>query len=148
MRGCSLVLLTQLAFSQVFPAYAGVFPSGAGDSGGKHRLPRVCGGVPAVIPALRRQTKSSPRMRGCSYVELFGRPLLLVFPAYAGVFLFMGVDLMAGRSLPRVCGGVPTDRGFGLRKSQSSPRMRGCSRQGSRLPEVRQVFPAYAGVFP
>ena len=51
------------------------------------RFPRVCGDVPCWSPCLLVRTKFSPRMRGCSVFVSRVFKNLLVFPAYAGMFL-------------------------------------------------------------
>ena len=94
----------------------------------------------------------------------------MVFPAYAGVFLYSfldvfwrvsvprirgGVPLMlaaggqkAKGSVPRIRGGVPVAYEVALDVSRCSPHTRGCSCIIPAADRRRRVFPAYAGVFP
>ena len=72
----------------------------------------------------------------------------MVFPAHAGVFPRDSEVPKANTRLPRACGGVSPLEERRLKKTQSSPRMRGCFRVLD-LPRCRTaVFPAHAGVFP
>ena len=87
MRGCSGKGPATAGPSEVFPAYAGVFPSPPPSSRRSNRIPRVCGGVPPPMPRPRALAPYSPRMRGCSYKFVLVLAGVHVFPAYAGVFL-------------------------------------------------------------
>ena len=72
---------------------------------------------------------------------------LLVFPAYAGMFLqdhLIGLQL---QSFPRIRGDVPEVWIMNNPRSKFSPHTRGCSGLGILLPTVAMVFPAYAGMF-
>ena len=134
---------------QVFPAYAGVFPSRSIWLSTWRRLPRVCGGVSKMPSSGPTNKLSSPRMRGCFLRVRAGQVGVRVFPAYAGVFLressfsriATGLPRLSGGvsdvladhlpqllRLPRLCGGVSESTASQDWSPQSSPRMRGCFR--------------------
>ena len=74
--------------------------------------------------------------------------VVVVFPAYAGMFLGGLLPCVIYGGFPRIRGDVPSERCFGGRVMGFSPHTRGCSCRGSVLPRQDQVFPAYAGMFP
>ena len=67
MRGCFYCFRRDVGFTQVLPAYAGMFLRQANDQ--------------------RAVTKFSPRMRGCFWSTTFYSKRHAVLPAYAGMFL-------------------------------------------------------------
>ena len=85
-RGCFWRLSPPLSPCTVFPAYAGVFLTADHDQKVTGRLPRIRGGVSAEVFQQDVLTRSSPHTRGCFLTVLRSVLLLLVFPAYAGVF--------------------------------------------------------------
>ena len=87
MRGCSHSPTCLSCHSTVFPAYAGMFRSSPMSNGPSLSFPRVCGDVPAVGHQGGDPRLFSPRMRGCSVSPPAPRQVVLVFPAYAGMFL-------------------------------------------------------------
>ena len=107
----------------LLPAYAGVFPSYCASRCPPATFPRVCGGVTRWKNAIVRAEFFSPRMRGCFLEIRKNLRLLLLFPAYAGVF--RALESRSYVSFPRVCGGVSSYdiSGYG---ACFSPRMRGC----------------------
>ena len=50
-------------------------------------FPRVCGDVPQSVGGGVFAQVFSPRMRGCSAVNVLFHVVMHVFPAYAGMFL-------------------------------------------------------------
>ena len=126
-RGCFYSSSFLITSSQVFPAYAGVFPGKYNPTETVGSLPRIRGGVSGCIAF----TSYSSR----------------VFPAYAGVFLKIDNVLGVSESLPRIRGGVSIFSYSDTGKQKSSPHTRGCFlHRQARDPHLR-VFPAYAGVF-
>ena len=70
--------------------------------------------------------RSSPRKRGCFH-QRKRRPVDVgVFPAQAGVFLFILTAVYAAAGLPRASGGVSKAVEEQMENYQSSPRKRGC----------------------
>ena len=125
MRGCFHDGTERIENELVFPAYAGVFPWKTPARTTHGRLPRVCGGV-SFDPRWRCHVlRSSPRMRGCFPREERSAVRGRVFPAYAGVFRWLGFCTTAGISLPRVCGGVSVSGIVIANPSGSSPRVAG-----------------------
>ena len=90
-------------------------------------FPRVRGDVPVIEPVVMPVLKFSPRARGCSGKVDPVRPILLVFPACAGMFrmMFMSGGRLSG--FPRVRGDVPETPRNRARGARFSPRARGCS---------------------
>ena len=91
---------------------------------------------------------SSPRKRGCFCGRVSLPTTPPVFPAQAGVFLSERGIHTLNSGLPRASGGVSDTVAPRLKRSQSSPRKRGCFRVAHDLRQTFQVFPAQAGVFP
>ena len=147
MRGCSGWQRIDATTQLVFPAYAGMFLAKFTTRNNRFSFPRVCGDVPPRRGCCFGQCPFSPRMRGCSSKSntlIFAKR---VFPAYAGMFLFLADAVETFARFPRVCGDVPVgseiiNSAFGF-----SPRMRGCSAQPKALGPLGHVFPAYAGMF-
>ena len=90
----------------VFPAYAGVFLAQIDDYTKRGCLPRIRGGVSAYLLDFPFFVLSSPHTRGCFLTQAESGAMCAVFPAYAGVFLAVGVRLAVGLGLPRIRGGV------------------------------------------
>ena len=107
MRGCSAPCTISAQADTVFPAYAGMFLVSELTLSAQGCFPRVCGDVPNFPLEKGSAMEFSPRMRGCSYFGVAAALFLLVFPAYAGMFLLSTVISVAAPSFPRVCGDVP-----------------------------------------
>ena len=84
------MLRVMTALAEVFPAYAGVFPDETGTIEGYASLPRIRGGVSAVLVLGVKARGSSPHTRGCFPLPQPAGGCRGVFPAYAGVFLAPG----------------------------------------------------------
>ena len=70
-----------------------------------------------------------------------------VFPAYAGVFLFVTLLGIVIDGVPRIRGGVPIACSPMFASAVCSPHTRGCSCYCYIRQTEKEVFPAYAGVF-
>ena len=112
-RGCSWPQYRNYFSSQVFPAHAGMFL-------GRFRLrrrhqcfPRARGDVPLIHENANLIYRFSPRTRGCSVLLDSRIHAPQVFPAHAGMFLWL-------RASPRSPG-------------RFSPRTRGCSERTTRV---------------
>ncbi len=147
VRGCSHTSASGLVRCQVFPAGAGVFLSSYWQGKGAGSVPRRCGGVPRAGDVIDEQDLCSPQVRGCSFRCPVSGRAGSVFPAGAGVFPEAQNARRQRVSVPRRCGGVPTDRSSRTWTARCSPQVRGCSWPCRLLRSGPGVFPAGAGVF-
>ena len=106
-RGCSALARLIDEQTRVFPACAGMFPLPPPSGGAAECFPRVRGDVPIAHAALRVALKFSPRARGCSRCTVLKEQRWMVFPACAGMFLFLGTGGGVDFRFPRVRGDVP-----------------------------------------
>ena len=90
-------------------------------------FPRIRGDVPARGGWVFPGAQFSPHTRGCSGVLSIGTGLDGVFPAYAGMFLFLLSSLSANTGFPRIRGDVPLMGGLVDTIVRFSPHTRGCS---------------------
>ena len=74
-------------------------------------------------------------------------PVVVVFPAYAGMFPKTLWPPQRLRSFPRIRGDVPDFPSAAPKSTEFSPHTRGCSHQGVGSAADTVVFPAYAGMF-
>ncbi len=110
-------------------------------------FPRIRGDVPSEKDSYKMRELFSPHTRGCSHWEVFSQLELIVFPAYAGMFLKHYSYRIARTCFPRIRGDVPLWTTRRRRRKPFSPHTRGCS-AGARVDSPRVfVFPAYAGMF-
>ena len=147
-RGCSLPVVASAYTFYVFPACAGMFRSSAAAQSTLRRFPRVRGDVPRGSLGGVLIGQFSPRARGCSSDDIELSNKILVFPACAGMFLFLRVRLQIRFCFPRVRGDVPSGGRQQAAYRQFSPRARGCSFWVFRRATWAWVFPACAGMFP
>ena len=131
----------------VFPAYAGMFLCGSQASYAPRCFPRIRGDVPKPMYVLVSSKEFSPHTRGCSPSATCRELRKPVFPAYAGMFLFVRLRGRGCSGFPRIRGDVPQRRQRHHKISKFSPHTRGYSRRTFRPPPSRIVFPAYAGMF-
>ena len=90
-------------------------------------FPRIRGDVPQSPQSSRLSLRFSPHTRGCSVSSAQAPALNVVFPAYAGMFLFIAHQVTGRAGFPRIRGDVP--------------------HIGERDVFIAPVFPAYAGMF-
>ena len=109
--------------------------------------PRVCGDVSDIASRIAGLVKFSPRMRGCFRPRTAIRFAGNVLPAYAGMFLEIGVAFERSAGSPRVCGDVSLSDLAKNTDSEFSPRMRGCFLEYCACSCTISVLPAYAGMF-
>ena len=110
-------------------------------------FPRIRGDVPETRIITIPKITFSPHTRGCSALSSPQLAVLLVFPAYAGMFLFANPSIMVAIGFPRIRGDVPVSLMLIAYATGFSPHTRGCSGVfffGCLRPNV---FPAYAGMF-
>ena len=126
-RGCSYRCGFGRFDEPVFPACAGMFPTGTPPGTPATRFPRVRGDVPEWTGVKKGGRRFSPRARGCSLHDDHPFCVCVVFPACAGMFLPRRGLGLSGSGFPRVRGDVPVT-GLPTRLSALfSPRARGCS---------------------
>ena len=106
-RGCSWWSGHIANDSEVFPAYAGMFPYHQNPPTGGPSFPRIRGDVPVSSVILSQLSTFSPHTRGCSRRHHHARHQQSVFPAYAGMFPERSPWLTIGDSFPRIRGDVP-----------------------------------------
>ena len=85
-RGCSFVAATRTPPLRVFPAHAGMFPTGLTTRPTLICFPRARGDVPMQVNTTISLSAFSPRTRGCSEAPGCPGAGILVFPAHAGMF--------------------------------------------------------------
>ena len=146
-RGCSFTRSKVLFLNGVFPACAGMFPTGDWWCTIEWCFPRVRGDVPVSGPLGSHSDQFSPRARGCSELWREQPHLRTVFPACAGMFRRAFPHDQKSERFPRVRGDVPIGFGFSAGRPGFSPRARGCSPQRMATHHLRLVFPACAGMF-
>ncbi len=145
-RGWSRVDDALRARRVIFPARAGVVPSGARSTATGTYLPRASGGGPAPITGTVCRPGSSPRERGWSQRERPVVDAVPIFPARAGVVRARVPGGADADDLPRASGGGPLVGARAVGDPESSPRERGWSPVAGVLAELVVVFPARAGV--
>ena len=126
-RGCSAELSPARRDPQVFPAYAGMFPTPPTDDDWGHGFPRIRGDVPHPRQPHSRQNMFSPHTRGCSFRLDFIYVFASVFPAYAGMFPSRKLYGVCLPRFPRIRGDVPSTLRIRLISVGFSPHTRGCS---------------------
>ena len=146
-RGCSQGTADLNAATKVFPAHAGMFPTGRGRAGRRDRFPRARGDVPAGAEVAAAPDPFSPRTRGCSPNQAPPLADHQVFPAHAGMFPHPTQPMSTQTRFPRARGDVPPLNIADNTRTVFSPRTRGCSDQPEGLVPGMAVFPAHAGMF-
>ena len=109
----------------IIPAYAGNTRSCPNRTARRWDHPRVCGEHPGTTSIQRRQTGSSPRMRGTLVRGLLGGRQTGIIPAYAGNTGSMHAATSKSWDHPRVCGEHLLMMANHALRQGSSPRMRG-----------------------
>ena len=89
-RGCSQISRQRVVSVHVFPAYAGMFPPQLLPRAMGLCFPRIRGDVPGGYRGCYTIETFSPHTRGCSPITQAKIDAVVVFPAYAGMFLVEG----------------------------------------------------------
>ena len=132
--------------------HRGIIPARAGSRGGLLLLdaveedhPRACGEQRAKLRHKVDKGGSSPRVRGAVFPLIGSTTAARIIPARAGSSIWSGRPLTHHTDHPRACGeqfGFPVG---GIKKSGSSPRVRGAAdTTRQNLPALR-IIPARAG---
>ena len=146
-RGCSYIIGVDVSPHLVFPAYAGMFLIRCLAAATAVGFPRIRGDVPYLGKTPGPRTRFSPHTRGCSGCCTDSGGLIIVFPAYAGMFRTTCGTHWTPCGFPRIRGDVPFVKGTPGAIFWFSPHTRGCS-GGHRVDHgTVSVFPAYAGMF-
>ena len=130
-RGCSGIATVLRAGAWVFPAYAGMFRVCRVCRRVLVGFPRIRGDVPGFMAMTAFKPVFSPHTRGCSEGEITYQGLVVVFPAYAGMFHTPTCRGKRCPRFPRIRGDVPPSTMVNYRTTLFSPHTRGCS--GGRL---------------
>ena len=110
-------------------------------------FPRIRGDVPQAAWRVCLHMQFSPHTRGCS-AHGHQRPVvILVFPAYAGMFRHVDSGEPIVWGFPRIRGDVPDFFPTLVEHGEFSPHTRGCSIRRAFHYVAGGVFPAYAGMF-
>ena len=107
--------------------------------------PRVCGGTPAIAPALASSVGLSPRVRGNPALSGPFVPSVRSIPACAGEPPSLDAGLGGRRVYPRVCGGTLVARTRACTLLGLSPRVRGNPLNTLETNAEARSIPACAG---
>ncbi len=130
----------------VFPARAGMVPSGSPSRRTWTRVPRASGDGPVRWSAELTTRECSPRERGWSQRADVVAERDLVFPARAGMVPNDRTRERTSGSVPRASGDGPGWTLIPPAAEPCSPRERGWSRGVAECGSVHGVFPARAGM--
>ena len=126
-RGCSFFRWWPRCCLIVFPAYAGMFRRPGLLPLLTSGFPRIRGDVPCIFAKRLIMETFSPHTRGCSFFQTTRHLAVVVFPAYAGMFLRPENDSHCNGSFPRIRGDVPQMADDFRDTPGFSPHTRGCS---------------------
>ena len=133
---------------RVFPAHAGIGLFDTSDKEFGRCLPRARGDRPSgELPRIVDGT-SSPRTRGSASHRSCSNRSQRVFPAHAGIGLFVPFGTVSPGSLPRARGDRPGPWPVVAHPPWSSPRTRGSAPGRCPAGPALGVFPAHAGIGP
>ena len=124
-RGWSQYKFWQYLSLFVFPAQAGMIPTGCLFAEHTLRIPRARGDDPISHFHLCKQHLYSPRKRGWSQKNWDLERILRVFPAQEGMILLVDQYVDEGKSIPRASGDDPTFLGRICFSGEYSPHKRG-----------------------
>ena len=147
-RGCFRRPTRRPNHLTVLPARAGVLPGSRCRCRQRPSPPRASGGASLGCALATAGPVSSPRERGCflGRAAVLGHPVVL--PARAAVLPPQWRPSWLTRRPPRASGGASIGQAGLLVALKSSPRERGCFRNGQHGPMPCGVLPARAGVLP
>ena len=148
MRGSTFCRLNAACPPPVYPAHAGIDPWPRRQKAPRACLPRACGDRPHASPTNSRAPTSTPRMRGSTLDRRVGDPAGRVYPAHAGIDLFLHQTERGIDRLPRACGDRPNLYTAGTVAVSSTPRMRGSTSCLGQCSCDGGVYPAHAGIDP
>ena len=130
----------------IIPAHAGLTLLQNPNVPNKRDHPRACGAHHIFAHLSATVVGSSPRMRGSLPSKYrLSRPEGII-PAHAGLTQRQGNPRAVSRDHPRACGAHITRHPLPLRRSGSSPRMRGSHRAKLNVRFYDGIIPAHAGL--
>jgi hypothetical protein len=145
----------------LFPAHAGVIPTGSFLALLTHSFPRTCGGDPIVLLSTARRIPlfpayagviplsvplsfrlaSFPRIRGGDPIHEYHRMIATaLFPAYAGVIHAGSLNFRLTLSFPRIRGGDPACPGMHTLPLDFSPHTRGLQKRTTGATKNEMIF--------
>ena len=131
---------------------AGIIPACAGNTSArkpsyppKRDHPRVCGEHMWVLVTLALKRGSSPRVRGTQSTRFFRTLQSGIIPACAGNTAWPTLGLISVRDHPRVCGEHETMDWSVVKRTGSSPRVRGTRTANTGKHRFIGIIPACAG---
>lgn len=145
----------------LFPAHAGVIPTGSFLALLTHSFPRTCGGDPIVLLSTARRIPlfpayagviplsvplsfrlaSFPRIRGGDPIHEYHRMIATaLFPAYAGVILTAFWRTQWATTFPRIRGGDPVALVQGAGEGDFSPHTRGLQKRTTGATKNEMIF--------
>ena len=113
-----------------------------------NRLPRMRGDRPSDLSPLLPLLLFTPHARGSTIVPYFPCAALPVYPACAGIDLFVVVDRRRRLCLPRKRGDRPHHPIWYQLALQFTPHARGSTALGTSFLPSSSVYPACAGIDP
>jgi len=130
-RGSTPAVVLAIVGIKVYPACAGIHPSGSLSPDPKPCLPRMRGDPPCAHHYLNQTPQSTPHARGSTIISPRTPSFLRVYPACAGIHPTATLGQEKGRCLPRMRGDPPVGYLDFLRRSLSTPHARGSTCPGS-----------------
>ncbi len=145
-RGSTLPALIALPMVIVYPACAGIDPLGVDTEELRTRLPRMRGDRPRLSEIRAQMEEFTPHARGSTLPALIALPMVIVYPACAGIDP-LGVDTEELRTrLPRMRGDRPPSFTFLSLRKQFTPHARGSTLIEEPPAKTIFVYPACAGI--
>ena len=128
-RGSTRQSLEDRARETVYPACAGIHPVKFTFTDADFGLPRMRGDPPPRKSRDHTMHMSTPHARGSTLTGAGGKPLTVVYPACAGIHLWIGFGNTQRRSLPRMRGDPPNEYVRVDCENESTPHARGSTRR-------------------
>ena len=132
---------------RVFPAHAGLYPSGWQTTTLAKSFPRTRGVVSREPIMSLQHGGFSPHTRGCIGSEDGEPDKVGVFPAHAGLYRTAAERKNSSSSFPRTRGVVSALKQNGVDDARFSPHTRGCISDARLDHRSYAVFPAHAGLY-
>ena len=126
-RGWSLNTATTFIFYFVFPAWAGMILVKGMELSNGRCIPRMSGDDPQDMWKIQILNPYSPHERGWSWRIRQEKYFCEVFPAWAGMILWIFLSIMEQMSIPRMSGDDPSLAISFSFSSKYSPHERGWS---------------------
>ena len=145
VRGNHQPDLSATTHSGTIPACAGEPCPDLGVLSSHGDYPRVCGGTCDIGHLTSIILGLSPRVRGNPIPAQITIAILGTIPACAGEPFLVGLQPVASRDYPRVCGGTCPAPVKLFLNAGLSPRVRGNLYETNELPMAERTIPACAG---